>query len=74
MAYRSESFFPLRYLFFLAKYCKTFIVNVKHELVLIWSVDDKNAVLWKKTVMTDTVDAVKVKLEKLRWNILYVTL
>lgn len=50
------------------------IINARHELVLIRSSGDKNAVLCELPTATDTVESVKVTLDKLSWRIPYVTL
>lgn len=73
---------PLSSLFGFAEDYRKMIVNAKHELVLIRSASDKNAVQWKPAAPTgnppvaDTSlpEAVKVKFEKLSWRIPYVTL
>lgn len=65
---------PLSSLFGFAEDYKRMIVNARHELVLIRSASDKNAVQCKPASATDPVEAVKVKLEKLSWRIPYVTL
>lgn len=51
------------------------IVNARHELVLIRSASDKNAVQWVPADASDTtVEDIKVTLQKLSWRIPYVTL
>jgi hypothetical protein len=65
---------PLSSLFGFAEDYRKMIVNARHELVLIRSASDKNAVQWKPATPTDTVEAIKVKMEKLSWRIPYVTL
>lgn len=57
------------------------IVNARHELVLIRSSHDKNAVQWRPGPATGTppvedtaVEAIKITLDKLSWRIPYVTL
>lgn len=65
---------PLSSLFGFAEDYRKMIVNARHELVLIRSASDKNAVQWKPATPADTVEAIKVKMEKLSWRIPYVTL
>lgn len=72
---------PLSSLMGFAEDFRDMIVNARHELVLIRSASDKNAVLWQagapegNTPTVDTnVELIKVKLEKLCWRIPYVTL
>lgn len=72
---------PLSSLLGFAEDYRKMIVNARHELVLIRSASDKNAVQWKPGPPTgnppvpDTaVESVKVTLDKLTWRIPYVTL
>ncbi len=72
---------PLSSLMGFAEDYKKMIVNARHELVLIRSAHDKNAVQWRPgpptgspPVEDTSVEAVTVKLDKLSWRIPYVTL
>lgn len=67
---------PLNKLFGFAEDYKRLIVNARHELVLIRSSSDNNAIKWSKSGPTDTSDPekVQVKLDRLAWRIPYVTL
>lgn len=65
---------PISSLFGFAEDYKKIIVNARHELVLIRSATDKNAVQWISTSATDTEEEITVKLEKLSWRIPYITL
>lgn len=66
---------PLSSLFGFAEDYKKIVVNARHELVLIRSAGDKNAIKWTSTGATDTTpEEVMVKLEKLSWRIPYITL
>jgi hypothetical protein len=66
---------PLNTLFGFAEDYKKAIVNARHELVLIRSSNDKNALKWTSSSATDlTPDDVSVKLTKLCWRIPYITL
>lgn len=72
---------PLSSLLGFAEDYKKMIVSARHELVLIRSPGDKNAVQWKSGPATGTppvqdtnVESVEVRLEKLCWRIPYVTL
>lgn len=65
---------PLNRLFGFAEDYKKIMVNARHELVLIRSSGDKNAVVWAKDTPTATEESIKVKLEKLNWRMPYVTL
>lgn len=66
---------PLNTLFGFAEDYRKAIVNARHELVLIRSSNDKNALKWTSSGASDTTpDDVEVKLTKLCWRIPYVTL
>lgn len=66
---------PLNSLFGFTEDYKKIIVNARHELVLIRSASDKNAVKWTSSGATDvTPEEITVKLERLSWRIPYVTL
>lgn len=67
---------PLSLLFGFAEDYRRIVVNARHELVLLRSASDKNAVLWTKANEADTSEpeSVRVKLEKICWRIPYVTL
>lgn len=66
---------PLSSMFGFAEDYKKVVVNARHELVLLRSANDKNAVKWTSSGAGDTaVEEVTVKLNKLSWRIPYVTL
>lgn len=66
---------PLSSMFGFAEDYKKIVVNARHELVLIRSAGDKNAVKWTSSGVTDTTpDSITVKLSKLSWRIPYITL
>lgn len=66
---------PLSSMFGFAEDYKRIVVNARHELVLVRSASDKNAVKWSATSATDvTPEEITVKLSKLSWRIPYVTL
>jgi len=66
---------PLNTLFGFAEDYRKAIVNARHELVLIRSSNDKNALKWTSSGESDkTPDDVTVKITKLCWRIPYVTL
>ncbi|XP_054260673.1 uncharacterized protein LOC129000130 [Macrosteles quadrilineatus] len=66
---------PLSRLLGFAEDYRKVIVNCRHELVLLRSAGDKNAVLWTSSGATDTTpEDIKVKLEKLCWRVPYVSL
>lgn len=66
---------PLSKLFGFAEDYRKVIVNSRHELVLLRSASDKNAVLWTSSGATDsTPEDIKIKIGKLCWRVPYVTL
>ena len=66
---------PLSMLFGFAEDYRKVVINTRHELVLIRSGSDKNALLWTPTADTDTApEDAMVKIDKLCWRIPYVTL
>lgn len=66
---------PLSSILGFAEDYKRIVVNTHHELVLIRSANDKNALKWTPAATTDTTpEDVPVKLCKLSWRIPYVTL
>lgn len=66
---------PLSSLFGFAEDYKRIVVNARHELVLIRSATDNNAVKWTPASDADTTpEEISVKLSKLSWRIPYITL
>jgi len=60
-------------LFGIAEDYRKMFFNSRHELVLIRSATDKNALLWSPAATDTTPEKVKVTLSKLYWRVPYIT-
>ncbi|XP_044590788.1 uncharacterized protein LOC123269258 [Cotesia glomerata] len=65
---------PLSFILGFAEDNNRIIINAKHELILIRANSDINAYIHKLTAATDVANRVKIVLNKVEWNVPYITM
>ncbi|XP_044597570.1 uncharacterized protein LOC123274139, partial [Cotesia glomerata] len=65
---------PLSFIFGFAEDYNRIIINAKHELILIRSNADTNAYIHKPANAQAVADKVKIVLNKVEWNVPYITM